>query len=179
MTCPVADASGITLDQARAPRSWQTPLVPRPASLARQGLAFAALLTAAASASGCWQPAYVRNRALHYVDGELVATPPPSPAAYEAYIRARLALERDPPQLDAARKHILEALRWQPDEPQLWTVRAEIEWKAADLAAAERALAKALQLRPNYPEAQRLLAEIHERGPASTRPIAATSPAER
>ncbi|KIG14338.1 hypothetical protein DB30_06940 [Enhygromyxa salina] len=115
---------------------------------------------------GCWTNGYTANRGLHYVtnaEGKqvLVKSTPPAPAAYEAYLRARLALERDPPRLDEARGHILDALRWQPDEPQLWTVRGEIEWRAGDFAAAEVALAKALALRPGYPEAQRLLAQIH------------------
>jgi cytochrome c-type biogenesis protein CcmH/NrfG len=123
--------------------------------------------------SACWTTGYTANRGLHYVtddDGEqrLVRSTPPAPAAYEAYLRARLALERDPPQLDEARGHILDALRWQPDEPQLWTLRGEIEWRAGDFAAAEQALTKALALRPGYPEAQRLQAVIHTPQPAAT-----------
>src|SRR5690554_6793534 len=113
-----------TFNAARAASSWQARRVP-----SRPSLVFTALLSAAACLSGCWQNAYLSNRGLHYVDGELVETPAPAPAAYESYLRARLALERTPPQLDDARGHILDALRWQPDEPQLWTVKAEIEWR--------------------------------------------------
>ena len=127
-------------------------------------------LTAAlvlALTSGCWTNAYYANRELHYVqseDGEelLVRTPAPSPAAYAAYLRAKLALERQPAQIEDARKHILDALHWQPNEPQLWTVKAQIEWAAGDFEAAEAALTQALALRPGYPEAQRLLAQIAE-----------------
>nr|WP_255216020.1 tetratricopeptide repeat protein [Pseudenhygromyxa sp. WMMC2535] len=71
-----------------------------------------------------------------------------------------MALERDPPDLQAARGHIGDALRWQSDDPQLWTTKAEIEWKAGDFEAAERSLAQALDLRPGYPEAKRLLAQV-------------------
>jgi cytochrome c-type biogenesis protein CcmH/NrfG len=122
---------------------------------------------------GCWHGGYLQHRNLHYVDGELVETKAPAPAAYEAYLRARVALERNPAQLDEARGHILDALRWQPDEPQLWTVKAEIERKAGDFTTAERDLARALELRPGYPEAQRLLATIREPGSSAT---AAASP---
>lgn len=138
--------------------SWQASPVPRPVPLARSTL----LVVASVTLAGCWQATYLRNRNLHYVDGELVETKAPAPAAYEAYLRARLALERNPPQLDEARGHILDALRWQPDEPQLWTVKAEIEWRAGDFATAERDLAHALELRPGYPEAQQLLAKLHD-----------------
>ncbi|MFO7567481.1 MAG: hypothetical protein R6X02_32860 [Enhygromyxa sp.] len=117
---------------------------------------------------GCWQSRYLQHRNLHYVDGELVETKAPAPAAYEAYLRARLALERSPAQLEQARGHILDALRWQPDEPQLWTVKAEIEWKAGDFSTAEHDLARALELRPGYPEAQRLLASIRDPGSSAT-----------
>lgn len=134
----------------------------------RRSVSLVALLALA----GCWHGAYMQNRGLHYVDGELVETKAPAPAAYEAYLRARLALERNPPQIEAARGHILDALRWQPDEPQLWTVKAEIEWKAGDFAAAEHDLARALELRPGYPEAQQLLATIRE--PQATATAAAT-----
>jgi Flp pilus assembly protein TadD len=116
--------------------------------------------------SGCYANGYAANRGLHYVtdaDGkqQLVHSPPPSPAAYEAYLRARLALERDPAQLDEARGHVLEALRSQSDDPQLWTTLGEVEWRLGNFAAAEQAIAKALALRPGYPEAERLLASIH------------------
>jgi len=123
---------------------------------------------ASSGLAGCWQAAYTQNRGLHYVDGVLVETEAPAPAAYAGYLRARVALERNPPQLDEARGHILDALRWQPDEPQLWTVKAEIEWKAGDFAAAERDLARALELRPGYPEAQQLLASIRDAGGSVT-----------
>lgn len=123
--------------------------------------------------AGCMANGYLANRGLHYVhddagDEQLVRTPAPAPAAYEAYLRARLALEREPPLLDEARGHILDALRWQPDEPQLWTVRAEIEWRAGDFAAAENAIAKALALRPGYAEARQLLARMHTPEPSAT-----------
>lgn len=115
---------------------------------------------------GCYTSGYAAHRGLHYVTDEqgneqLVRSDPPPPAAYEAYLRARLALDREPPLLDEARGHIMDALRWQTNEPQLWTVLGEIEWKRGEFEAAERALDHALALRPGYPEAERLLASIH------------------
>ena len=117
--------------------------------------------------AGCWTNAYYTNRELHYVHDEhgeelLVRTPAPSASAYASYLRAKLALERQPPQLEEARGHILDALHWQPNEPQLWTVKAQIEWQAGDFEAAEAALAQALMLRPGYAEAQRLLVQLSE-----------------
>ncbi len=140
-----------------------------------------AVLGLLVSLGGCWQSAYSRSRGLHYVsvDGAepvLVETEAPAPAAYEAYLRARIALERNPPQLEEARAHILDALRRDPEEPQLWTVKAEIEWKTGDFAAAERDLARALELRPGYPEAQRLLAQVRDRGRAVTAAAARSRP---
>lgn len=119
--------------------------------------------------SGCWGRAYQVNRSLHYITDEdgneqLVRTTPPPPGAYEAYLRARLALERTPAQLDEARGHILDALRWHDADPQLWTTLAEIEWQMGNFAAAEQAIDRALALRPGYDEAERLLAHMRERG---------------
>jgi tetratricopeptide (TPR) repeat protein len=115
--------------------------------------------------AGCYANGYVVNRGLHYITDEqgneqLVRSEPPAPAAYEAYLRARIALDREPAQLDEARGHILDALRWQ-DDPQLWTTLGEVEWRRGDFVAAERALDRALALRPGYAEAERLLASIH------------------
>ena len=119
-----------------------------------------ALLTSSACVNG-----YTQNRGLHYIetregDEQLVRTSPPPPRAYEAYLRARLALERDPPQLDAAREQVWIALRWQPNDPQLWTLLAEIEWRAGALDEAGAALEQALDLRPGYREALELQAQL-------------------
>lgn len=118
--------------------------------------------------SGCWGRGYYVNRGLHYVeeDGEekLVRSTPPPPGAYEAYLRARLALDRNPPLLDEARGHILDALRWHDADPQLWTTLAEIEWQLGNFSAAEQAIDRALALRPGYAEAEQLLANMRERG---------------
>jgi predicted Zn-dependent protease len=112
--------------------------------------------------SGCWY-GYPRHTQLHYVDGELVETPAPAPAAYEAYLRARIALDRTPPQVDEARTQILEALGWQPNEPKLWTVKAEVEWAAGNFGEAEADLGRALELRPDYPEAKQMLVQVKAR----------------
>ena len=73
-----------------------------------------------------------RARALHEVDGELVYSNPPSAAAYEAYLRARVALNAEPPQLDMARAEIELAIRYDGRAPHLWTTRAEIAALAGD-----------------------------------------------
>lgn len=110
---------------------------------------------------------YYVNRGLHYVTDEdgneqLVRSTPPPPGAYEAYLRARLALERTPPLLDEARAHTLDALRWQDGDPQLWTMLADIEWQLGNFVAAEQAIDRALVLQPGYAEAERLLANMRE-----------------
>jgi cytochrome c-type biogenesis protein CcmH/NrfG len=120
-----------------------------------------------AVAGGCLGNGYYVNRGLHYITNEdggeqLVRSSPPPPGAYEAYLRARLALERTPPLLDEARNHILDALRWQDGDPQLWTTLAEIEWQLGNFVAAEQAIDHALVLRPGYPDAERLLANMRE-----------------
>ncbi len=114
------------------------------------------------------------TRRLHYVGDRLVASDPPPPFAYEAYLRARLAIERSsgparsPDDLERAHEHILDALRWDPSSAQLWTTRAEIEWLAGDFAAAEASLAQALELQPGYAAARELLARVRSRGDATT-----------
>jgi cytochrome c-type biogenesis protein CcmH/NrfG len=116
---------------------------------------------------GCMGNGLYVNRGLHYIadqDGneQLVRSSPPPPGAYEAYLRAKLAFERTPPLLDEARAHILDALRWQDGDPQLWTMLAEIEWQLGNFAAAEQAIDRALVLRPGYAEAEQLLANMRE-----------------
>ncbi len=125
------------------------------------------------SCVACYGDPYGKARRLHYVDDQLVESDPPPPRAYEAYLRARLALERDPQDLASAREQIDEALRWDPKEPQLWTTRAEVQWLMGDLPGAEASLARALDLRPGYPAATQLRASL--RAPANA--SASASPA--
>ncbi|MFV8751156.1 tetratricopeptide repeat protein [Nannocystaceae bacterium ST9] len=113
-----------------------------------------------ATSVGCLADGFAKTRRLHYIGDELVSSDPVPPFAYEAYLRARLALDRNPQDLAAARTHIDEALRWDPDEPQLWTTRAEIAWLAGDFSTAEASIARALELRPGYPAATRMQALI-------------------
>lgn len=134
-----------------------------------------ATLAAALALCGACVNGYMANRGLHYItnaDGEqvLVRSSPPSPAAYEAYLRARLALEREGADLDAARTQAFVALRWQPNDPQLWTLLAEIEWRAGDTIAAEAALEQALRLRPGFVEALALRSELADTASASPSP---------
>ena len=110
---------------------------------------------------------YAVNRGLHYIEDEqgeqtLVRSDPPAPAAYEAYLRARLALERDPPALDEARSQVFNALRWEQQDPLLWTLLAEIEWHAGNTLEAEAALEQALSLQPDFVNALALQAKLAE-----------------
>ncbi|MEM7154202.1 MAG: hypothetical protein AAF799_15255 [Myxococcota bacterium] len=100
------------------------------------------------------------TRSLHEVDGQVVASSPPPPVAYEEYLKARLALERDPPQLEEARRSIERALRYDPRDPHLWATHAEIEARAGERERAEASARKALAIRPGYPPAERVLAEL-------------------
>ena len=100
-----------------------------------RGLSLAAVVLVLAS--GCVN-GYLVNRDLHYVVDEegneqLVRTDSPPPAAYEAYLRARFALEGTPPDLELAHEQIRIALRWRPREAQLWLVLAEVELPSEDV----------------------------------------------
>jgi cytochrome c-type biogenesis protein CcmH/NrfG len=109
----------------------------------------------------------VDARTLHYVDGELVSSRPISPRGYEAYLRARLALESDPPQLEHAAAMIDIALQLDPQEPHLWLTSAEVEERSGDMDAALTAVRRALELRPEYAPAQEMLVRLGGAGVAS------------
>lgn len=126
------------------------------------------LLALGLLASACFADPYSKARRLHYIGDDLVSSEPVPPRAYEAYLRARLALERNPQDLATAREQIDEALRWDPKEAQLWTTRAEIAWLAGDFATADAAIARALQLQPDYPAATQLQAKIRDRSQTTT-----------
>jgi Tfp pilus assembly protein PilF len=108
---------------------------------------------------GCYAvgPEY---RSLHVVEGQVVSSPPPSPGAYEAYLRARLAFEQEPPQLVEARFYIAEAIRFDARDPHLWATRAEIEERAGQKAEAAAAARRALAIRPGYALAEQVLARV-------------------
>jgi tetratricopeptide (TPR) repeat protein len=106
-------------------------------------------------------------RSLHVVDGEVVSSPPPSPSAYEAYLRARLAFEHEPPKIAEARFYIEEAIRFDPRDPHLWATRAEIEERAGEKAEAAAAARRALAIRPGYPLAEEVLARVEGGGGGS------------
>ena len=99
-------------------------------------------------------------RSLHEVDGQVVQSAPPPPVAYESYLRARLAMDRDPPQLEAAQQHIRRALKADPRDPHLWATRAEIEEQRGQIEQAMQSAQRALALRPGYPPAQRVLSRL-------------------
>lgn len=124
-------------------------------STTRRSLAAACLATSTACAA-----APPSHASLHVVDGRVVHSAPPSTTAYAAYLRARLALEAMPPQLDTAAIEIEVALRAAPRDPQLWTVRGEIAAARGDGDEALRSANRALALSKDYAPAKRLLARL-------------------
>jgi len=115
------------------------------------------------------------DHALHVVDGDMVHSAPPPSSAYASYLRARLALDAEPPQLDAAQVAIDEALRADPRDPHLWTMRAEIAARRGDGGAVTAALDRAFALRPGYPPAKRLQAKLGAGASSARRSETSTS----
>lgn len=111
------------------------------------------------SSVGC-AAASPNPRALHYVEEELVYSRPGTAASYDAYLRARIALSADPPQVEVADQEIQRALRFDPRDPHLWTTMAEVASAAGDDERALTAARRALSLRPGYGPAQRMVARI-------------------
>lgn len=113
--------------------------------------------------SGCAASGEPSARSLHRVDDVLVSSAAPHPRAYEAYLRARLAFELDPPDLERASSQIDVALQYDPFDPHLWTTRAEIFAARGDVDEARRSLDEALALRPGYAPAQAVLRRLEQR----------------
>ncbi len=107
-------------------------------------------------------------RSLHYVEGELTYSNPPSALAYESYLRSRIALSAEPPQLEQAAAEIEVALHFDRRAPHLWSTRAEIAALAGDDELAVSSAQRALALRPGYAPAQAVLARVHG-GPQAAR----------
>lgn len=126
---------------------------------------------------GCY-PVGTGYRSLHVVDGEVVQSPPPPPSAYEAYLRARVAFEQEPPQLSEARYHIARALQMDPRDPHLWATQAEIEERAGQVEQATASARRALAIRPGYPPAQQVLARL-EGGSSGAAATASTTAGAR
>lgn len=129
--------------------------MPRLASTSR-----AATLVLVAFAAIACRPMTPSHSSLHVVDGKIVHSAPPSTTAYSAYLRARLALEAAPPQLDEAAIQIEAALDAAPRDPQLWTVHGEIAAARGDAEQAMRSANRALALSQDYAPAKRLLARL-------------------
>lgn len=108
-------------------------------------------------------------RSMHEVDGAVVHSSPPPPVAYEWYLRARLALELEPPRLDDARDAIQRAIRIDPRDPHLWATRAEIEERSGQTDQARASARRALSIRPGYAPAQRVLTRLESGAPMSSR----------
>ena len=130
---------------------------------------------AATALPGCY-PMGQGYRSLHVVEGQVVSSPPPAPSAYEAYLRARLAFEHEPPKLDEARFYIDEAIGFDARDPHLWATRAEIEERAGKKAEAAASARRALAIRPGYPLAEEVLAWVEGGGASGT---TASAPAAR
>jgi Tfp pilus assembly protein PilF len=112
------------------------------------------------------------SRGLHYVDGTLVQSQPVSSRAYEAYLRAQLALQANPPRLQEAMEHIVVALRYDARDPHLWTTKAEIHYRGGEMQEALDSCHRALELRPGYAPARTLLVTLE----GGAMPAAAATP---
>jgi predicted Zn-dependent protease len=109
--------------------------------------------------SGCATTA-PSPRSLHEVDGEVVYSRPPSPGAYEAYLRARLALDADPPRPEEALGFLEQLQRTAPHDPHLWATKAEALALMGEYDEARTAAQRSLAISPEYPKAQRVLASL-------------------
>lgn len=107
------------------------------------------------------------SRSLHEVDGELVHSRPPSPAAYEAYLRARLALDANPPRPEDALVDLERLNRFAPKDPHLWATRAQAHAMLGEYDDARTAANKALALDPESAKAQRVLTDLPGQEPAT------------
>ncbi|MGH1349027.1 MAG: hypothetical protein ACRBN8_46270 [Nannocystales bacterium] len=117
------------------------------------------LLLALAGLGACATPG-ASARSLHYVDDALVYSNPPSALAYEAYLRARVALSSEPPRLEQARAEIEVALHYDRRAPHLWSTQAEIAALQGDDEAAVNSAERALALRPGYAPARAVLTDV-------------------
>jgi hypothetical protein len=134
---------------------------------AGHSLLVAALLSGSLISTGCGWRGLWRAQSEHYVDGELVTSEPVHSRAYESYMRARIAMEQTPPDLESARLEIHAALAHDGNDPHLWTTLAEIEAAVGDAAAARQSVARALALAPEYPPAVDLEARLRGGDPSS------------
>ncbi|MCA9713469.1 MAG: hypothetical protein H6713_00175 [Myxococcales bacterium] len=114
----------------------------------------------AALAGACASTSRPDTRGLHYIGDTLVYSQPGDYRAYDAYIRARVAMEGEHPDLERAHRLVLEALYYERRDPHLWTTRGEIELRMGNLERARRSSRIALDLRPGYPPARSLLSRL-------------------
>jgi Tfp pilus assembly protein PilF len=112
------------------------------------------------------------SRELHYVGGELVHSPPAPSRAYEAYLRAQLALQASPPRLQEAMEQITVALDHDARDAHLWTTKAEIHWRLGQVQEALASCRRALELRPGYAPARSMMAKLE----GGSTPAAAATP---
>ena len=103
------------------------------------------------------------------VGGRTVHSPAPPPQAYAAYLRARLALERPTPDLEAAARDVELALALMPRDGHLWATKAEILYRSGDEDGARAALARARLLAPDDPSVRALAAAWSRPGATASR----------
>ena len=87
---------------------------------------------------------------LALVDGKVVRATRPSSTAYAHYVEAKLAMEREPADLERAKTEIEDAISYDPADPGLWCVAAEIATRRGDDAAREAALVEVAALAPGW-----------------------------
>lgn len=110
-------------------------------------------------AAGCASTA-PSSRTLHELNGEVVYSRPPSPGAYEAYLRARLALDADPPRPEEALSYLERLQRIAPHDAHLWATKAEAYALLGEHDAAREAAQRSLAISPEDPKARRVLASL-------------------
>jgi Tfp pilus assembly protein PilF len=107
------------------------------------------LLTTAACATS--RAPHQRDlESLALVDGKVVRATRPSSTAYAHYVEAKLAMEREPADLERAKTEIEDAISYDPVDPGLWCLSAEIAIRRGDDAARQEAMSALALLAPGW-----------------------------
>jgi Tfp pilus assembly protein PilF len=109
-----------------------------------------ALLATAAACATTRGPHQRDLESLAVVDGEVVRASRPSSTAYALYLEAKLAMERQPPDLEQAAAAIDDAISYDPKDPGLWCVLAEIAGRRGDEARRREAQLEIEALAPGW-----------------------------
>ena len=105
---------------------------------------------------------------LTYDGDQLLRAPVRTWPSYESYLRARLAMELQPPDMEYAFREIEQSLKRYPRDPQLLTTLAEIEWQRQRYPQSLVALERVLKSYPDYEPAIELSSEICQRMASSS-----------